>query len=132
MRAGEVAAEAQVNLDTLRVAAEMTPAAALRQVTLRVDVPAGDLLAVYGVAADLARAFGNLATNAVRHIDPQLTVCFLGRRAEDGRVQGVGTPLVGKVCGEYRKSAAVGQWRPAADGRSIRPPNRFRLLEPPR
>ena len=40
-----------------------------------------------GSADDMARALSNLATNAIRHTDPGLTVQLEGRRADDGHIR---------------------------------------------
>jgi len=69
------------------VASESAPTAAAREVELRLEVPAGDRLAVLGSPEDLTRAFANVAANAIRHTSPGRTVVLRGQRAEDGRVQ---------------------------------------------
>ena len=69
------------------VASEATAAAAAQQVNLDAHVPSRDRLSVFGSADDLARAFGNLVANAVRHTQPEETVRLIADRAEDGRVR---------------------------------------------
>ena len=69
------------------VASESAATARTQGVRLEVDLPENDRLAVLGSADDLARALGNLATNAIRHTDPGLVVQLEGRRADDGHVR---------------------------------------------
>lgn len=69
------------------VASEASAAATAQQVHLDADVPPKDRLSVFGSADDLARAFGNLVANAVRHTQPEETVRLIADRAEDGRVR---------------------------------------------
>ena len=69
------------------VASESAGVARSHRVSLDVDVPADDRLAVVGSADDLARAVANLVANAVRHTDAGQTVRVAGGRAEDGHVR---------------------------------------------
>jgi signal transduction histidine kinase len=69
------------------VASEARATAAAAQVSLRLDVPGDDRLAVLGAPDDLTRALANLVTNAIRHTAPGMNVQLLGRRAADGRVK---------------------------------------------
>lgn len=69
------------------VASEATATAAARQVTLDLEVPETDRLAVLGAPDDLTRALTNLVANAIRHTEPGMRVHLTGRRGEDGRVQ---------------------------------------------
>jgi signal transduction histidine kinase len=69
------------------VASESAGVARSHRVSLDVDVPSDDRLAVVGSADDLARAVANLVANAVRHTDAGQTVRVAGGRAEDGHVR---------------------------------------------
>ena len=55
-------------------------------VTLRVDLPEGDRLAISGDADDLIRALGNLVTNAVRHTRPGGSVAITAGRGPGGEI----------------------------------------------
>lgn len=69
------------------VASEATATASAHQVTLDLEVPDSDRLAVLGAPDDLTRALANLVSNAIRHTEPGMRVHLTGRRAEDGQVQ---------------------------------------------
>lgn len=69
------------------VVSESAPTARARRVTLDVDLPDDDRLAVVGSPDDLARALGNLVTNAIRHTAAGESVRTVGRRADDGRIE---------------------------------------------
>ena len=82
-------ARAMVSLVELThdVTGELAAHARRRDVTLRLDVAAGDdRLAVRGNGDELARALTNLVGNAVRHTPPGGTVVVSAARAEDGRI----------------------------------------------
>ncbi len=69
------------------VASETTPTAQAHGVRLEVHRPEDDRLAVLGSPDDLARAFGNLVVNAIRHTEPGASVRIEGGRAPDGHLQ---------------------------------------------
>ncbi|GGL61883.1 two-component sensor histidine kinase [Microlunatus endophyticus] len=65
---------------------EVETVAERESVTLRVDVPQDDRLAISGDADDLVRALGNLVTNAVRHTGPGGMVAITAGRGPGGDV----------------------------------------------
>lgn len=69
------------------VASEAAATATARQVTLDLEVPDSDRLAVLGAPDDLTRALANLVSNAIRHTEPGMRVHLTGRRADDGQIQ---------------------------------------------
>lgn len=69
------------------VAVESTATAQAQGVSLQVEVPGDDRLAVYGSSDDLARALANLTSNAIRHTDRGRTVRLEGSRGADGHVR---------------------------------------------
>lgn len=81
--------EAMVSLTELisDVAFELGPTAQGRQVSLEVCVPSDDRLAVLGSSDDLARALGNLVSNAIRHTEAGRPVRLEAGRSSDGHVQ---------------------------------------------
>lgn len=96
------------------VAAELTSTARARQVTLELEVPNDDRLAVLGAADDLTRALANLTANAIRHTDPGLTVRLRGRRADDGRVQIAVIDACGGIADENLARVFDTGWRGSA------------------
>lgn len=66
---------------------EADPVAHRSDVTLRLDVPDHDRLAITGDADALVRAIGNLVANAVRHTEPGGTVTITADRAANGAVE---------------------------------------------
>lgn len=69
------------------VASEAAATASAHQVTLDLEVPDSDRLAVLGAPDDLTRALANLVSNAIRHTEPGMRVHLTGCRAEDGQIQ---------------------------------------------
>lgn len=69
------------------VVSESTATARTRDVTLDLDLPDDDRLAVLGSPDDLARALNNLVANAIRHTNAGDAVRTIGRRAADGRIE---------------------------------------------
>jgi signal transduction histidine kinase len=69
------------------VASESAATARRRGVSLDVELPDSDRLAVLGSSDDLARALTNLTTNAIRHTDPALAVRLEGQRTDDGHIR---------------------------------------------
>jgi signal transduction histidine kinase len=69
------------------VASESVATAQAMNVTLEVDLPDDDRLAVLGSSDDLARALANLAGNAIRHTRAGRGVRLEGRRTEDGHLR---------------------------------------------
>ncbi len=68
------------------VTSETSSLATSAAVELDTELPSDDRLAVAGSADDLARALGNLVSNAIRHSRPGETVVVSGSRADDGHI----------------------------------------------
>jgi len=66
---------------------EVETAAERDAVSLRVQLPQDDRLAISGDADDLVRALGNLVTNAVRHTGAGGTVAIIAGRGSVGTVE---------------------------------------------
>ncbi|SDT23761.1 sensor histidine kinase [Microlunatus soli] len=66
---------------------EAEPVAHQADVTLRLEVPEQDRLAISGDADALVRAIGNLIANAIRHTAPGGVVMITAGRSDDGALE---------------------------------------------